>query len=461
MPVRPQDNHRSYRLPPGPGPLPLIGNLHQILAQPRTFIENHLRMYGLPLTYYVGPQRVIFGAGPEFNRHVLVSHAAEFLSEPIAGVTNGPIFKGGILHVDGDAHKRLRRLMQPAFHKQAIQNYQAMILSETRQHLGQWGETIDLAAEMHQLTLRIILHLLFGQSAITANVYRLSTGVLSHIGTLWGAAAALIPWSTRRRAARGLNHFVGASLQERRSGKCDGNDLLQLLMEAQDEDGQALTDSEIIDQMRLLLFAGHDTSAAGLVWMIYLLAQYPEWTERILAEVSGIADATVPTPILDMFMSEAMRILPPVPGVGRKARSTTYLDEYVIPAGTTLYCSISRTHHLPDIYPDPDVFRPERFAPDAPQKFSPYEYLPFGVGPRMCLGAPLAMLEMKLILITLLTTYRLDLVPDQTIEVVFRGTTASPREALRMRVFPQDGRVEHSRSRVFGNLPAAEPLVNR
>jgi len=451
-------------LPPGPNGLPLIGDLNMLKEDSGQYLFDVYKRYGNFVTIRFGPSPMVVMRGPKYNRFIFSENAANLLNRPPLELLEGKMFGDGLLVSDGEEHKQARRMMQPAFHKQHIKTYLDGMVEETHRMIDGWSGAFDVAKMMQRLTLNIVARVLFSMD-ITAESESLShawDGVMNYNGHPWGAVLARIPFSSRRNGMQAVHDVIYRMMAEHRANPNQRDDVIAMMLSAKDEDGTIFNDQQIRDHLMILFLAGHETSSNGLTWMLYLLAQYPEWTRKILDELQAVLGGRDPDladldklPILDMVIKESMRILPPVVAFTRTAAQPFDMEGYHVPAGTMLLYTIVGTHYMDELYPNPLEFRPERFAPDAERKYSPYEYLPFGGGARLCLGQPLAMMEIKVALSILLQKFRLDLVPDQTVKAIFRGSLF-PKNGLHVRVQPQDGQVERSPARVFGNVPGAE-----
>jgi cytochrome P450 len=233
-----------------------------------------------------------------------------------------------------------------------------------------------------------------------------------------------------------IDQLLFAEIAERRQHPDENRqDILSLMMAARDEDGQPMSDIELRDELLTLLFAGHETTATGLAWSLYWVHQQPEVYQKLMAELYSLAPDADPMtifklPYLTAVCQETLRIYP----VGmltfpRVAKRLTQIMGYSIKAGTGVVACIYLVHRHPEIYPEPEKFKPERFLT---RKFSPYEYLPFGGGVRQCIGLALAQFEMKLVLATILRSYELELAEKRPVKAARRGVTLSPLGGIRM-----------------------------
>jgi cytochrome P450 len=242
------------------------------------------------------------------------------------------------------------------------------------------------------------------------------------------------PWARYKRAIAAHDDLLLSEIQRRREVAETRNDILSLMLRARYDDGSAMSDIEIVEQLRGLLFAGHETTAVTLACAFHWLHREPEVLGKLLCELEGLgedaeADALASLPYLEAVCQEALRMNPPVVDTGRSVREPFKLMGYTIPAGEGINPSPLLLHMREDLYPEPERFRPARFLE---RKFSPFEYIPFGGGARRCLGAAFAMYEMKIALGTILRRYRLRSVGGKRIAFVRRGLTLGPRGGVPM-----------------------------
>ena len=460
------------RLPPGPPGFPLLGDLRMFDDKAIEYIISLIKQYGNFFTIAFGPRKLVYMVGPRYNQYILVDNVSNFLNSTVGDLMGGPIYGDGVLFLDAAPHKQARRMMQPAFHKKRVETYLETMVDQTEKMIAGWSGEVDISRVMHQLTLNIVARVLFDLDldTQTPQLSHAWESIMSHNGDMIGVILSRIPFSDRRRGTAIMDALIADLIADRRAHPRDDGDVISSLIAARDEDGTAFDDKQIRDHLFILLLAGHETSANGLTWAFYLLAQHPQWASRLLDEIQTTLGGRVPTmadfdqmPVLDMIIKETLRILPPVAGFLREVANDFELDGYHIPAGTLAFYSIYGTHTMADLYPEPLCFRPERFAPDAPRKYSPYEYLPFGAGSRLCLGQPMALLEIKAILVLTLQKYRLALVPDQNVNVIFQGTLTT-NVGIRMIAHPQDGQMALSPAAMHGSLaemvkiPATTPV---
>jgi cytochrome P450 len=404
--------------PPGPPSLPLVGNLPQFRRDPLAFFEGVHRSYGPLATIHMMGRPIVLAFRPEHTYDVLVEHARMF------GVGERPGLRqrlgASLLTTDGATHRRQRRLVQPAFHRKRVEGYAEIMTGQTLEMLDRWhaGEELNIADELRELTLRIIVKALFDPDLAEegTRLSRMFAAVVQErrsAFTTWLPRAVLdLPFMPNARVqatAAELDAFVYGLIAQRRAEDIDRGDVLSMLLEARDEEGQPLSDVEIRDQAMTLIVAGHETTFTALSWALDLLSRHPEAYARLRAEVASALEGRTPRvadlpslPYLDAVINEALRLRPPAWMINRVAFEPFELDGYHFPAGTFLMVSPWILHHAPDLWRDANAFRPERWLDGSTNDLPRGAYFPFGLGSRTCIGMPLAELEMRLVLATIL-----------------------------------------------------------
>lgn len=363
---------------------------------------------------------VVFG--PEANRRLLVTERAKLLWRNTDPVTE--LLQRGLLVTDGAEHDHYRELMEAPLHPSRLPNYRGMMIEQTDRVSSRWrdGEVIDMLVEGRKIALLIIMQALFGKD-VWEDLPRLWNPVLKAIKfispgmwVLWRA----IPRPGYKRALRVLDEYLYGIISDRRQLTAPPNDLLQHLIDA------GLTDRVIRDQMLTMLIAGHDTSTALLAWTFALLGQHPEVHERLVHEIHTMDKS----PLLDQVIKESLRLYPPIHIGNRHVAEEISFREGTIPAGERMLYSIYLTHRDPAIWRDPEGFCPERFA--SGRKTPPFGYVPFGGGPRSCIGAAFGLAEARLVIARLLQTHTFEFTNHPI--SVHMGATLEPRPGVRMRV---------------------------
>ncbi len=397
--------------------------------------------------------------GAEANRYILVDAADNFLVAPLIDKVHARWIVGrGLLFIDDPEHRQQRRLIMPAFSRKRIEGYQHAMAASTAQMLDRWspGMEFDVSKEMHNLARAIVGQTLFSKDLAGAS-HDLGDAVAAVINAVSGPLSvgfAQLPFDvprlglgrTVRKALALLDKVLLEIIEQHERGGEDTGDVVSMLVAARDEQGGSLTTQQIRDHLLTLFVAGHETSANAISWAFYLLSQHPTIAEKLLDELyNSQLDGQPPTmadlerlPYLDQVVKEVLRLYPPVPSANRVAREPFEWKGYTINAGELVTYVPYVSHRMPDQFPEPDVFRPERFDPDKGDDIAPYAYIPFGAGSRSCVGAPFALMEIKTVLAMALQRFRLDLVPGKRVEAIVR-ITLQPRYGLWMRVVAAHG----------------------
>jgi cytochrome P450 len=426
--------------PDGPR-LPRFAQTAGFVFFPRQFMDGARRRYGdivrfgtlfdpcFVMVYDPETVKQVFRAPPERLR------AGE------ANAPLGPVLgERSVLLLDGAEHLRQRRLMLPSFHGERMREYATVMQEATDRAIDSLpvGRPFQLLGVMQSVTLDVIMSAVFGiehgpqQEELKRRVRAMIEPVASRAGLLLMlvsggrlAPSGLRQFEQRRRA---LDELIYAEIAARRTAPDleERADVFSMLLLARDDDGEAMTDEELRDELVTLLVAGHETTATGLAWAFELLLRNPAVMARLRASLDEDDEA-----YLDAVVKETLRLRPVVPGVGRVVRGEPFeLGPYLIPDGIEINPSIATIHRRADCYPDPQAFRPERFlGDDAPDT---YTWLPFGGGTRRCLGASFATFEMRVAIRRMLE--RTDLRPaDRRPEKSLRrGVTIVPRRGVRV-----------------------------
>lgn len=423
-------------LPPGPRRLPYIGNLLSLRRDPLGYLQRLQRTYGNMATIYLMKNPAVLLFRPEHVRYVLVEHPRDFSNiNSLQGDRNDDDNFGseGLLTINGEKHRQQRHAVQPAFHKKRVDGYASIMQQYTRELLKTWqvGDKVDMSRAMQELTLRIVSKCLFSID-LSSQLAPLSDAFDGVIGSSTSMAEDLLNihidnpvtgYGKRRAAIRQLDMLIYTLIAQRRDNYGDYNDVLSMLMTARsgEEPGTKLSEKQIHDHILTFLAAGHETTAITLVWTFYLLAQYPQVRLQLQDEIRSVLGGREPTledlaklPALDRVLNESMRLYPPAWLQMRFVTKETELDGVQLPVGTMLILSQWVIHRRPDIWEDAEVFKPERWDPAREQQVPPGAYFPFGGGPRTCIGMPLAQMEARLILASILQRYTPQPVPGYT-----------------------------------------------
>lgn len=456
----------------GPRPLPFIGvhlNALRMLGDPIGRMDALHREYGEIAAIADGSPALVCAFGAERNREVLSNpavfeHDDQVLFEtqpgsPLQRLTTGLVFQ------TGETHKRHRRLMMPAFHKTAIDGHAPDIVSVTAAALRTWpvGQTVDVAALTRVLVQHIAVRCLFGldwtkEDSELGRVAAEATDLMtSPLGVLLPFDIPGTPHARLLRQTERLEVLLRALLDAKRRQPAGANDAFARMVHAGEGDESRLKDDELLGEAITLFVAGHDTQARTLAWTLFLLGQHPKVLGDVLDEIDAVlrggppALEHVPRLVLcDRVLKESMRVLAPVPVMfTRVCQSEARLGPVTLPRGASVLLSPFVTHRDPDRYPEPARFRPERWERLSP---SLHEYLPFGAGARMCIGAGFATLAMRLVLPMILQRYRLTLAHGARIDRLVRGNILHPKYGMPMLIAPQDRHFAR-REGVRGDIP--------
>jgi cytochrome P450 len=377
---------------------------------------------------------VVFALGPAANHYITVSGASNFRWRDGGMGDLIPLLGDGLLTTDGDYHRRARQIMLPAFHREQVVAATDTMIDETARAIEAWrpGTRLDLYSWTRHLALRIALRALFGfnpdRSTHDADLAEVFENVLGYWGreyTMQMLRGPGSPWRRMLRARALLDRVIFEEIERRRSSGERGSDILSLLLDAEDEDGSRLSVRELRDQVMTLLFAGHDTTTSTVTFLFYELARKPDEIAPLLAEQDGDG-----RPRLDMAVDETLRMYPPAWIGPRRSIDPFELHGVSVPGGVLVnYCSWA-SHHLPDVFPQPWQFRPERFAPGEREKLPKGAYVPFGGGSRTCIGMRFGLLEVKAIASMVLSRFTLELAEPMRPLSIRQMPTLSPRGGL-------------------------------
>jgi cytochrome P450 len=450
---RPLVIHRGgYRFPPGLR-LNLPFYTFSKFFDPRNpiLLFERLRKFGRAAHYRLLWSHVILLNDPSDIREVLVDKAQFFVKERTQ--KRMKILLGeGLITSDGETHRRQRRIAAPAFHRQRIQAYAGTIVSHAAAMRDEWqaGQQMDVASEMMRLALQITARTLF-DTEVTAEIHTINDEAnavmeMYHSLVTLPRAEELLRWRvpvpvlTRFRKSKARLDAVVDSMIARKQtesakavleGRPVGKDLLSMLIAARDDSGdpgansntaRRMSSKELRDEVLTIFLAGYETVANALSWTWLLLGQNPEAEARLRAELDSVLDGRLPTledmprlPYAEMVVAEAMRLYPPAWAMGRMATEDVEIGPYRFPKGSFLFFSQYIVHRDAQFFPDPLVFRPERFTAEAKALRPKFAYFPFGGGNRQCIGESFAWMEAVLVLATLAQRWRLTVVDGQEI----------------------------------------------
>ena len=436
-----------------PRALPLVGHAPYFLRGKLAFLErcaaSGSRVVELRLR---GPTYLVLA--PEDIRHVLTGNHANYPKSP--AVTRGRgrrLFGPGLLTRSGADHRRHRRMLQPAFHHQAVSRFAATVVECAEELAEQWRgiPTVDVARDMMLLAQQVIARALLGsQSGKLPEVVQAIEARRRYIDR---AFLSPLPFADRlpsreriryRRAGSVLARVVDHEIAARRASGDLGEDLLGSFLAARYDDGSALTDDQIRSEVSTFAVTGHESLGDALAWTLWLVGEHPETERRLVAELEAVLNGRRPTAAdltnlryTQMVIGESLRLYPPTWLFLRVARDADTLPSGArIPRGAKLYLSQYAVHHDPRHFPAPERFDPSRFAPEAVKTRPRHAYFPFGSGPRVCIGETLARMELALVLATLVPLVHLTPLPGHRVEPRPR-LTLRPGGGLPMTVEPR------------------------
>jgi cytochrome P450 len=377
-------------------------------------------------------------AGPDHNRHLLLTNRHEYLwrteSDPVT-----KLLRRGVLVLDGAEHDHVRGCMEPTMLRRPTLAHIDAMMRSTDHVIAQWqdGEVVDMLVEMRKIALLILIGALYGVD-FTADLERMWQPILRAIAYISPGIWIMWPNAPRPGYAgdvRTVDEFLYAMIRTRRAQQNPPDDLLTRLVQTPE-----LDDGIVRDQLLTMLIAGHDTSTALFAWMLYLLGEHPDYLQRVQTEVAEVVGDGVPTSdqlarmqLMDLVIRETLRLYPPIHIGNRKAAHDVDLDGHIIPAGNRVMYSIYLSHRDPQQWENPTRFDPERFDRLDKGNIPAFTYVPFGGGPRNCIGATFAQIEAKVVMARLFQQVELELVPNQKIRA-YMGATLEPRPGVMMRV---------------------------
>jgi len=420
---------------------------------------------GVPRAAYASPivrQRTLLGPmlwlnDPDAIRHVLVDQAANYPRTELERQFLVSMLGEGLLGIEGDTWRAHRRIMAPSFDPRSVASYAPTMAGAAAAFAARWedlapGAAVDMAEEMTALTLRIIARTMFSAesdrfAALVDETVRRARdalgGNLLDLLPLIGAVRRRSRERTMRGIFAGLDAALEQLIAEREAARAEAPiDLLSRLIAAKDDEtGGRMTAVQVRDQVVTIFLAGHETTAVTMTWIWYLLALHPAQAARLHAELDQVlagrtpgADDIARLPYARMVVDEALRLYPAAPGISaRQAQATDWIGETLAPAGTIVQIMPWLTHRNPRLWPHPERFDPERFSPERSAGRPRHAYLPFGAGPRICIGAALALTECVLILATLAQRFAPVMASDAPVELEQR-VTLRPKGGLPMRL---------------------------
>lgn len=408
---------------------PLIGSLPTFMHKRMDFLMQVAQTSDV-CGFHIGSVPAIMFNKAEHIQSILVDHAYDFSKGKLL---HKAMSGNGLFISEGEFHRHQRKLMAPVFQPKHIAGYADTIVHYGERIQQGWheGETIDLNQQMINLTMSIIGKVLFDTDVFNeADELGAAMGIGFEytVHKLTSLFTPPLSWPTPRNLrVRKATQVVQNSIQEmivkQSKSNAEHNNFLAILLQTKDEDGKAMSDSQLMDECLTLFGAGHETTAAALTWTWYFLCQHPEVYTKVQQEVDTVLEGRVPTyndlahlPYCLQVFKETMRLYPPAAAILREALHDIEIDGYLVPKGYSIFLSPYTIHRNSAYFPSPEAFDPEHFAPEREKQLPRYAYIPFGAGPRICIGNYFALMEGQLLIATLAQSTHLQLVPGQTIE---------------------------------------------
>jgi cytochrome P450 len=406
----------------------LLGNLGEFTRDTLAFLLD-MRQYGDLVLWKFGPFPAYIVNAPALMHQMLIADADHYHKDRTSRIILNPVLGEGVFLANGDAWKRQRKLVAPAFHTRRIGAYAEVMVDYANRLMERWndGAALEVDHEMTHLTMEVISKTLFDAQvgAETDDISEQITILLSIVNHRFNSLFPVPLWLPTpenrafKRAIAKLDEIVARFIAQRRASGEDKGDLLSMLLMARDDDDHPMSDKQVRDEAITLFGAGHETTANALMWTWYLLSQNPDVEAKLhdeLARVLGGRDPRIEDlpnlPYTEMVIKEALRLYPPAFSVVREAADDVTLGGYALPKGSIILGNIYGMHRDDRYFPNPQRFDPERFSPENEKTIPKYAYLPFGGGARICLGNAFAMLEARLVLATIAQKYRLALAPN-------------------------------------------------
>jgi cytochrome P450 len=435
--------------PPGPKGSPLMGVMRDFNRDQLGFIERTRDEYGdiVWMRFLYVP--AIFLYHPDEVEYVLVTNAKNFIkSMSLRSNFFQRLVGNGLLTSQGEEWKRQRRLSQPAFHRERVASYGEVMVDYSKRLTAKWneGENRDIHRDMMRLTLEIVVQCLFSAD-VSSDVDHVGATLKELVKPF--ASQATLGWILNNRLptpthlrfhalAKKIDRVVYRIISERRASGADKGDLLSMLLAVRDEDGSRMNDRQLRDEVMTLFLAGHETTALTLAWSWYLLGTNPDAERKFHAELDEVLGGRAPTmadlsrlKYTEQIAKECMRLYPPAYGLGREAINDCEIGGYRVPAGTQVFMFQWATQRDSRFYVEPESFRPERWTDDFVEQLPKYAYFPFGGGPRACIGASFAMMEIILCLATIGQRFRLELDRAHPVSI-FPAMSLRPKDGIKV-----------------------------
>lgn len=435
--------------------LTALKNIPRLLENPIGLISSQFEEYGTTYKSYVGLEEIYLSIDADCVQYFMQKGHRNYKKTKFTRMLGETIGRG-LLTAEGDYWRQQRRLIQPGFHKKKLEELSNIITKDIIDFSNNLeadistSDSTDLMKLMMKLTLKVVLNSLYSNSISDQQIDRFDDIItaLQH----YLVAKVRIPFAAQLFKLNGkskrmeammdeVDEIVYAIIENRKNSRENFDDLLDMLLEARYEDtGEGMTNQQLRDESMIMLLAGHETSANALTWTFYLLDRHPEIAEKVLAEIKNVVGSRLPTfgdlkalTYTKQVIQEAMRLFPPAWITDREALTAHQMKGYKVKKGQIVTVFVYGLHRNPAYWKRPNDFMPERFAPELIKQRHPYSYMPFGGGPRLCIGNNFAYMEMQLTLAILLPKFKFEVIEDKAPKL--EGlVTLRPKGGLPVRV---------------------------
>jgi cytochrome P450 len=430
-----------------PGPRSTLLTTYRVATQPLEAMMAMRERYGDPFLAPMANGPVVLTAEPELIKEIFANRDPELFGVFANEAMHAFLGERSLLLLAGEQHRRERKLLTPPFHGERMRAYAEVMADTTREAFAGLREGQEFRALDHgtKLSLEVIVRAVFGveeRALIEAHEHALRATLDAAKPAFMFSKATQVapfglgPWAKYKRRSGEVDRLLYEQIERVRGRTHGREDILSLMLDARYDDGQPMSDAHIRDELRTLLIAGHETTAISLAWALYDIHRNPEVRTRLLAELDALGpdadpEAIAKLPYLGAVIDETLRLHPVVEVVFRVLRKPWKLAGYELPVGFTVSPAINLVHRRPDIYPEPERYKPERFLDAKPK---PHEYLPFGGGNRRCIGAAFSHFESRIAIGTLLRELELELLETDEPAVERRSVTLGPKSGIRMRL---------------------------
>jgi cytochrome P450 len=441
----PRQKQSAVAAIPGEDGLPLIGNTLRMLRDPVGFGYRMVSTYGRIFRNNAFGGPTVSLMGPEANELVLFDRDKLFSSEQGWGPLLNLLFPRGLMLMDFEKHRADRKVLSVAFKPEPMRHYAESLNAGVARIVAGWGDKpMRFYDAIKALTLDLAADSFLGMP-LGPEADRINQAFVDEVQASVAPIRVPLPGTAMRRGVKAREYLVALFMREipkRRTG--EGQDFFSQFCRATDEQGKPLSDLAIADHMNFLMMAAHDTITSSATSLVMLLGRNPEWQDRLREEIAGLGlndDGGVPYGQLDRLVltdyafKEALRLIPPVPSLPRRAVRAFEFGGYQIPAGTTIGVSVGYTHKMAEHWPDPETFDPMRFSPEISRDRHKYAWVPFGGGAHMCLGLHFATMQMRILMVHLLSRYRIELAEGSG-EKWQAWPIPRPRDGLPVRFVP-------------------------